>query len=225
MSWTCSGKTNEELIENLWRKQLLVTQRIKDAMLKVDRADFCPTMPYEDAPQRFGWDATISAPHIHANAAESLKAFLYPGAKVLDVGSGSGYLCALFAHLVTPAGKVIGVDHIPQITNFSLKNLRKSPVHSGMLDDGTIRIVTADGRKGYPEEGPYDAIHVGAAAAEMHQTLVNQLKSPGRMFIPVEGTDSQYIWQVDKDKDGVVTQKKMFAVLYVPLTERKSFDN
>lgn len=176
-----------------------------------------------------------------------MKAFLYPGAKVLDVGSGSGYLCALFAHLVvrasflysfhhhensssrfllqTPAGKVIGVDHIPQITNFSLGNLRKSPVHSGMLDDGTIKIVTADGRKGYPEEGPYDAIHVGAAAAEMHQTLVDQLKSPGRMFIPVEGTDSQYVWQVDKDKDGVVTQKKMFAVLYVPLTERKSFDN
>lgn len=47
------------------------------------------------------------------------------------------------------------------------------------MEDGTVRFVKADGRKGFPEEAPYDAIHVGAAAAEHHAALVDQLKRPG----------------------------------------------
>lgn len=68
-------------------------------------------------------------------------------------------------------------------------------------------------------EGPYDVIHVGAAAPTLPEPLVEQLASPGRMFIPV-GTDIQSILQVDKDEKGNVTKTKLFGVMYVPLTDR-----
>ena len=65
---------------------------------------------------------------------------------------------------------------------------------------------------GSPEDGPFDAIHVGAAAPTLPEALVEQLASPGRMFIPV-GTDSQSVLQVDKDEKGNVTKTKLFGVM------------
>jgi protein-L-isoaspartate(D-aspartate) O-methyltransferase len=61
-----------------------------------------------------GYNVTISAPHMHAHALEMLRDQLIPGARVLDVGSGSGYLTACMARLVQPGGKVIGIEHIPE---------------------------------------------------------------------------------------------------------------
>ena len=65
---------------------------------------------------------------------------------------------------------------------------------------------------GYPEKGPYEAIHVGAAARTIPPALVEQLASPGRMVIPV-GTYSQRLMQVDKDARGEITQKDLFGVV------------
>lgn len=65
---------------------------------------------------------------------------------------------------------------------------------------------------GYPQKGPYEAIHVGAAARTIPPALVEQLASPGRMIIPV-GTYSQRLMQVDKDARGEVTQKDLFGVV------------
>lgn len=224
MSWRCSSTTNEGLIANLWRHGLVKSPLVKSALQNVDRAHFSPISPYEDSPQRIGYDATISAPHIHANAAEALLPLIGPGKKVLDIGSGSGYLTAVFAHLVAPGGQVIGVEHIQQLCDMGIKNLRKDPVHAKMLDDGTIKIVKADGRLGWVEGGPYDAIHVGAAATEIHPNLIEQLNSPGKMFIPVDnGFAGQYIWVVEKDKDGQVKREKQYGVMYVPLTDAKVY--
>lgn len=99
---------------------LFTSSRVQQAMLAVDRADFCPRGPYDDEPKPIGYNATITAPHMvgqmrerplvqtvpihlfqHAHALECLKEHLTEGAKVLDVGSGSGYLTACMAHMVS----------------------------------------------------------------------------------------------------------------------------
>lgn len=120
---------------------------------------------------------------MHANACESLLDYLKPGAKVLDIGSGSGYLTHVLAELVKPGGTVVGVEHIQALADLGRKNVEKSAEGRELLLNGGITFVKADGRKGWTgkggEEG-YDVIHVGAAAVSFHQELIDQLKSPGR---------------------------------------------
>jgi protein-L-isoaspartate(D-aspartate) O-methyltransferase len=158
---------------------------------------------------------------MHAGAAESLLPFLGSNARVLDVGSGSGYLTHVLANLVGPGGTVIGIDHIPGLISLAQTNMEKSAEGRELLESGRVKFVKADGRLGYPPGEPYDAIHVGAAASTLHEDLVKQLKAPGRMFIPVdnEGGYGQSIWVVDKKEDGTVQKKREYGVSYVPLTD------
>ena len=209
-------------------------------MTKVDRAHYAPSRPYSDSPQPIGYGATISAPHMHSHACEYLIDYLKPGARVLDVGSGSGYLTHVIANLVTSSsgnaqGQVIGIDHIPELTDMARSNMNKSKQGSAFQTNNIVKFVTGDGRLGWKEGAPYDAIHVGAAADELHPALVDQLRAPGRLFIPVESegrenaidpsqraldpNGGQYIWVVDKKEDGSVHKKKVFQVSYVPLTD------
>ncbi|OGM39752.1 protein-L-isoaspartate O-methyltransferase [Aspergillus bombycis] len=202
---------------------------------KVDRAHYAPSRPYSDSPQPIGHGATISAPHMHGHACEYLIDFLRPGSRVLDIGSGSGYLTHVLANLVTDPsipddlnGHVIGVDHIPELVDLADKNMHKSDQGRKLLDTGKVKFITADGRLGWQEGAPYDAIHVGAAAEKLHPALIAQLHAPGRMFIPVDTVcdgsargfgGGQYIWVVDKRVDGSVHKEKVFQVSYVPLTD------
>lgn len=103
----------------------------------------------------------------------------------------------------------VGIDHIKGLTKLSDANLRADK-HGITLDSGAVKIVTGDGRKGWPAEAPYDVIHVGAASPEMPQTLIDQLKAPGRMFVPV-GTHSQEVYCVDKDEAGQVKAERLFG--------------
>ena len=150
------------------------------SIAQVDRAHYSPALAYHDSPQTIGFGATISAPHMHAVACESLLPFLDPGARVLDVGSGSGYLTHVLANLVGPEGRVVGVDHIQELIDLANTNTMKSSEGREILKKGQLKYITADGRKGWPEDAPYDAIHVGAAAVEAHSDLIDQLKGPGR---------------------------------------------
>jgi len=207
------------------------------AMKKVDRANYvlkpdsAPEFAYEDAPQSIGHGATISAPHMHAYASEYLLSHLKPGSRVLDVGSGSGYLAAVFYQITQQqainAGEVsgtarcsshvVGIEHVKELTELSLSNLRNDGLGSS-LDNGEIRMVTGDGRNGYPSDGPYEVIHVGAAVPARPSVLVEQLAPGGRMFVPV-GTYSQDILLIDKDEKGNVNEEKLMGVRYVPLTD------
>jgi len=207
-------------------------------MMKVDRAHYCPhpSTAYEDSPQSIGHSATISAPHMHASAAESLLPFLNRGSRVLDIGSGSGYLTAVLAELVFEngeggsegeKGRVVGLEHIKALSDLGERNLGKSERGKQLLGEGKVSFVMGDGRKGWRGDGGvegekgWDAIHVGAAAIELHKELIEQLRSPGRIFIPVEDANGygQHIWVVDKDSKGEVTKKKLYGVRYVPLTD------
>ncbi|KXG49429.1 Protein-L-isoaspartate(D-aspartate) O-methyltransferase [Penicillium griseofulvum] len=229
MAWYCSGSTNTELIENLFKAGLIQNERVKDAMIGVDRAHYAPSRAYSDSPQPIGYGATISAPHMHGHACEYLINYLKPGARVLDIGSGSGYLTHVLANLVTDSntqGQVIGIDHISELTDLARTNMNKSKKGSELQASTTVKFITGDGRLGWKEGAPYDAIHVGAAADQLHPTLVDQLRAPGRLFIPVESEDEsenlnggQYIWVVDKREDGSIHKEKVFQVSYVPLTD------
>lgn len=157
---------------------------------------------------------------MHCFAVENLSPYLIPGANVLDIGCGSGYLEGIFFNLVSPNGIVVGIDHLQSLITLSRNNLLKSSTTATALNSGAIKLVLADGRKGCPSHllptGLFSAIHVGACSASLPQALVDQLASPGRMFIPIGSDSDQAVFQIDKDKNGRVTKQKLFGVRYIP---------
>ncbi|KAL9375429.1 hypothetical protein Peur_032308 [Populus x canadensis] len=218
--WSGSSiNKNKAMVEHLQHYGVISSKKVSEVMETIDRALFVPdgTPAYVDSPMAIGYNATISAPHMHATCLQLLEEKLKPGMHALDVGSGTGYLTACLALMVGPQGRAVGVEHIPELANSSLKNIEKSAA-APLLKEGSLSIHVGDGRQGWPEFAPYDAIHVGAAAPEIPQPLLDQLKPGGRMVIPV-GNIFQDLKVVDKE-DGSISVRSETSVRYVPLTSR-----
>lgn len=235
-------------MDRLKSSGLVKTPRVEEALRAVDRRLFidaahaAPADAYQDTPLRIGYSQTISAPHMHAICLELLERHLRPGCRALDVGSGSGYLAAAMALMVSPGGYVLGVEKVPELAARSLQSVRAAC--PGLLAEGAAagdgprpRGTVHDDPGGPPRpvleithanvlsaglmDGaePFDAIHVGAAADELHPLLVRALAPGGRMVIPLGPRYStQVLTVVDKAANGDVTTHELMHVGYVPLT-------
>ncbi|XP_034909114.1 protein-L-isoaspartate O-methyltransferase 1 isoform X2 [Populus alba] len=212
--------TGNSLFFSMENYGTISSKKVSEVMETIDRALFVPdgTPAYVDSPMAIGYNATISAPHMHATCLQLLEENLKSGMHVLDVGSGTGYLTACFALMVGPQGRAVGVEHIPELADSSIKNIKKSAA-APLLKEGSLSIHVGDGRQGWPEFAPYDAIHVGAAAPEIPQPLLDQLKPGGRMVIPV-GNIFQDLKVIDKNEDGSISVRSETSVRYVPLTSK-----
>ena len=78
---------------------------------------------------------------MHASAAESLLPYLHPSARILDIGSGSGYLTHVLANLLGQEGRVVGIDHIKELVEMSRKNMAKSAAGKEMQESGKVKLV------------------------------------------------------------------------------------
>jgi len=155
---------------------------------------------------------------MHAMALEELAPYLTgDGCKVLDVGCGSGYLSSCFFRLIHERnGKVYGVDYLEPLVELSRTNISKDDPR--MLQ--SIHLETGDGWKGLESFAPFDAIHVGAAASSVPDSLMDQLKPGGAMLIPVgPAGEAQQLIKVLKELDSTITKHFITSVIYVPLVQ------
>ena len=191
----------------------LVTRGIKDqrvlaAMAKVPRDEFVApesrVASYEDGPLPIGYGQTISQPYIVAFMTEQLHP--KPGDRVLEIGTGSGYQAAILAELVSEIYSIEIVEPLAKTAEATLQRLGYKNVH----------VKVGDGYKGWPEEGPFDAIIVTCAPDKVPQPLVDQLKDDGRMVIPVGDRFAQQLYLLEK-KNGQLKQSATLPVRFVPM--------
>mmetsp|Transcript_20270 Transcript_20270/g.61548 ORF Transcript_20270/g.61548 Transcript_20270/m.61548 type:complete len:282 (-) Transcript_20270:148-993(-) len=244
--WQCSGASNEELVRNLAAGHIVKTEIVERSMLATDRALFVPeeqkAHSYEDSPQFLGFpQATISAPHMHAAALEyivpSLEARAAAGApcRVLDVGSGSGYLLAAAYRLGTELCghgncQVVGIEIHEGLAAASVANLIADGL-SAEIDAGAIRVEAGnawDGPAGggaadAEEDQLFDAIHIGASAPQVPEKLAALLRpGTGTLVVPLgPERGAQQLVRVRRSEDGRdFTTENLFGVRYVPLVKR-----
>jgi protein-L-isoaspartate(D-aspartate) O-methyltransferase len=173
------------MVESQLRARGIGDERVLAAMLRVPRQEFAAEryreQAYEDHPLPIAEGQTISQPYIVASMLEALQ--LSPQDKVLEVGTGSGYVTALLAEL---APEVVSIERHASLAE------RARELLAGM-GYTNVRMIVGDGSRGFAELAPYDAIIVSAAAPELPRALVEQLAEGGRMIIPVGSDDAQQL--------------------------------
>ncbi len=197
-------------------REQIIRRGVKDAdvleaMESIPRHAFVPhtelAWAYDDGPLPIGYGQTISQPYIVALMTELLA--LEPGARVLEIGTGSGYQAAVLARLAT---EVHTLEYIPDLAHRAEEILTSLGINTVFVHEG-------DGSAGFPEYAPYDGILVTAASPAVPVPLVEQLAEGGRLVIPVGGRDRQVL-EVHHRVGGKIIEEQNIPVMFVPLRGR-----
>ncbi len=193
------------------RRQGVTDARVLDALERVPRAAFLEESQrheaYENKPLPIGWGQTISQPYIVGLMTHALK--LGDRMKVLEIGTGSGYQSAILARL---ALRVYTVERLRPLMKIAEQRFK---------EQGLSNIVTrhGDGFDGWPEQAPFDRILVAAAAPELPQRLIEQLKPGGIMVCPVGQPGSSQVLLRLTAQDGGVEVDSLGLVAFVPMMQ------
>ena len=204
----------KELIQKLIDKGYLKSDRIINAFQEIQRKDFVPEKYKDQASKNFpisiGEGQTISQPLTVAFMLELLSP--QKGDKVLDIGSGSGWVTALLAHIVGKKGKVFALERIKKLKEFGRENVSKY----NFVKSDRVKFYLQSGYKGLEEKAPFDRIHIAAAAYKVPENLIKQLKIGGKMIIPIRKNNDLIL--ITKTKKGI-DRKSFHGFTFVPLVK------
>ena len=202
------------MVERQLRGRDIVDERVLDAMERVPREVFVPEdlrdRAFDDAALPIGAEQTISQPYMVARIAEELG--LDGDEQVLDVGTGSGYQAAVLAEL---ADEVHTIERIPELAEQARANLAAAGYDNVVVHVG-------DGSRGLPDHAPYDAIAVAAAAPSFPQALYDQLRTGGRLVVPVGGRRGQRLEVIVRSPEGPAVIRSV-PCRFVPLVGEEGF--
>jgi len=205
-------RARDRLLRKLSRE--ISDKRVLDAIAAVPRERFVRQadrhVAYDDIALGIAAGQTISQPTIVAVMLQEMELKRFD--RVLEIGTGSGYQAAVLAELVR---EVVTVERVPELA----ESARLLLAHLGYSN---IRVEEAGVGLGRPEDAPFDAIVVAAAAPRIPRTLVGQLQVGGRLIIPVGNLREQSLVKVVRTMDGVVT-RALGACRFVPLIGRDAW--
>ena len=185
-------------------------EKVEKAFLETPRELFIPEKikeyAYVDTPLEIGNGQTISAPHMVAIMCEALD--VKEGQKILEIGAGSGYHAAIVSKIIGKKGHIYTVERIKKLAENAKQNLKKANITN-------VTVKIGDGSQGLQEFAPYDIIYVTCAAPDIPEPLIEQLKDPGQILIPV-GQRICELMLLDK-KDDKITSKNLGGCAFVPL--------
>ena len=207
-----SQRVRDRLVERL-REAGIRDENVLNAVRTVPRHLFVDealaTRAYEDTALPIGHSQTISQPWVVARMTEALLEDSLPGRSpktVLEIGTGSGYQAAVLAALGL---EVHTVERIGDLLRIARKRFRTLGLN--------VRSKHDDGRIGWPEHAPFDAIVVTAGAPALQDALTEQLAPGGTLVAPVGGANSQGLLMLRKDADGNIHEQNLAQVVFVPL--------
>lgn len=202
------SRRGESLAQQLHNEGISNTDVLK-AIASTPREMFLPEAlqhkAYQNTALPIGLGQTISQPYIVARMTELLLEIIPSNAKILEIGTGSGYQTAILAQLFS---EIFSVERIKSLQFQAKRRLQKLDLHNVKMKHG-------DGWEGWASKGPYDAIIVTAAAKHLPEMLLTQLSEQGTLVIPI-GTEAQKLQMFTRSEEGF-NEKTIEQVRFVPL--------